>query len=98
MHDLDNDLLFFLIEKAKQLVANLHDKTEYAIHIKNLKQALNLSIVLKKVNRVIKFNQEAWLKPHIDMNTDLRKAPKNDFFQADEKVRFWKNYGKCSKP
>ena len=67
------------IEKVEKLVANLHDKTEYVIHIRNLKQALNHRLVLKKVHRVIKFNQNAWLKPYIDMNTDLRKKAKNDF-------------------
>ena len=34
---------------------------------------------LKKVHRVIKFNQNAWLKPYINMNKDLRKKAKNDF-------------------
>ena len=67
------------IEKVEKLVANLHDKTEYVIHIRNLKQALNHGLVLKKVHRVIKFNQNAWLKPYIDMNTDLRKKAKTDF-------------------
>ena len=67
------------IRKVEKLVANLHDKTEYVIHIRNLKQALNHGLVLKKVHRVIKFNQNAWLKPFIDMNTDLRKKTKNDF-------------------
>ena len=67
------------IEKVEKLVANLHDKTEYVIHIRNLKQALNHRLVFKKVHRVIKFNQNAWLKPYIDMNTDLRKKAKNDF-------------------
>ena len=67
------------IEKVEKLVANLHDKTEYVIHIRNLKQALNHRLVLKNVRRVMKFNQNAWLKPYIDMNTDLRKKAKNDF-------------------
>ena len=32
------------IEKVEKLIANLHDKTEYVIHIKNLRQALNHGI------------------------------------------------------
>ena len=34
------------IEKVEKLVTNLHDKTEYVIHIKSLKQALNHGLVL----------------------------------------------------
>ena len=41
LHNLHNDLLFLpertKIEKVKKLVANLHDKAEYFIHIRNLK-------------------------------------------------------------
>ena len=44
-----------------------------------MKQALNLGLILKKVHKVIQFNQEAWLKQYIDMNTELRKEVKNDF-------------------
>ena len=61
------------IEEMEKLVANLNDKTEYVIHIRSLKQALNHRLVLKKVHRVIKFNQNAWLKPYININTGLRK-------------------------
>ena len=67
------------IEKVQNLVSSLHDKKEYVLHIRNLKQALNHGLVLKKVHRVILFNQNAWLKPYIDMNTDLRRKTKNDF-------------------
>ena len=67
------------IEKVENLVANLNDKTEYVIHIRNLKQPSNRRLVLKNVHRVIKFNQNARLKPYIDMNTYLRKKAKNDF-------------------
>ena len=66
------------IEKVKNLVANLHDKIEYVIHIITLKQPLNHGLVLKNFHRFIKFNQNARLKLCIDMNTDLRKKGKND--------------------
>ena len=55
--------------KTEKLVANLHDKEEYFIHIRNLKQTLNHRLVLKRVDRGIKFNQKAWLRSYIDMNT-----------------------------
>ena len=47
--------------------------------MKDLKQASNNRLALKKVNRVIKFNQKAWLKPYIDMNTKLKKKQKMTF-------------------
>ena len=76
-HELHNDLPFsserMKIKKVEKVVANLHDKKEYVTHIRNSKQALNHGLVLKKVHRIIKFNQKAWLKPNIDMNTELRK-------------------------
>ena len=62
------------IEEVEKLVANLHDKTEQVIHIRTLKKALNRGLVCKKAHKMIKFNQNAWLKPYIDMNTDLKKS------------------------
>ena len=62
--------------KVENLVGNLHDKFECVIHIRNLKQASNHGVVLQKVHRVIKFNQNICLKPYIDKNTDLRKKQK----------------------
>ena len=67
------------IDKCKKLVCNLRNKKKYVVHIKSLKQALNHGLKLKKVHRIVEFNQQAWLKPYIDMNTELRKLVKNDF-------------------
>ena len=75
------------IEKVEKLVANLHDNNEYFIPIRKLKQALNHGLVLKKVDKVVKFNWKTSLKPYIDMNTELKKATngfENDFFWANE--------------
>ena len=53
----------FLLERLKigkieKLAANLHDKEKYSIYMRNLKQALNHRLVLKKVNRVIKLKKK----------------------------------------
>ena len=52
MHKIHNDLPFLpermKIEKVEKLVANLIEKTEYVVHITNLKQALNHGLVFKK--------------------------------------------------
>ena len=83
LHDLHSDLPFLpkrmKIDKCKKLVCKLRNKKKYVVHIRSLKQALNHGLKLKKVHRIIEFNQEAWLKPYIDMNTELRKIAKNDF-------------------
>ena len=67
------------INKLKKLVCNLYDKKKYVVHINSLKQGLNHGLKLTKIHRIIEFNQEAWLKPYIDMNTELRKLARNDF-------------------
>ena len=49
--------------------------------MRNLKQALNHQLVLKKVHGVIKFNKKAWLKPYIIMNKELRTKAKHDLIR-----------------
>ena len=83
LHELHSDLPFLYekmkIDKCNKLICNLFNKKKYVTHINSLKQALNHGLKLKKIHRIIEFNQEAWLKPYIDMNTELRKAAKTDF-------------------
>ena len=83
LQNLHSDLPFLpermVINNTKKLVCNLNDKKNYIVHINVLKQALDHGLKLRKVHRVIKFEQEAWLKEYIDVNTELRKKATNDF-------------------
>ena len=83
LHKLHSDIPFLperiKIDKTQKLMCNLRDKKKYVVHISILKQALNHGLKLKKVHRVIEFNQEAWLKKYINMNTELRKKASKDF-------------------
>ena len=83
LHDLHSDLPFLpermKNDKCKKLVCNLHDKKRYVLLIRSLKQALDYGLKLEKIHRVIEFNQKSWLKPYIDMNTELGKIAKHDF-------------------
>ena len=83
LYDFHSDLPYLperiKINKCSKLVSNLYDKNNYVFHIMSLKQALNHGLRLNEVYRVIHFNQEAWLKEYIDMNTELRKQANNDF-------------------
>ena len=84
LHDLHNDYPFYP-EKVKckngveKLIPNLRDKTKYVIHYKNLIQCLKAGLKLKKIHRGIKFIESEWMKPYIEMNTNLRTQAKNNF-------------------
>ena len=85
LHRLHSDLPFLPKiknnDKCSKLINTLHDKKNYVIHIRALKQALDHGLKLTKVHKVIEFKQEAWLKPYINMNTKLRINATNDFFK-----------------
>ena len=46
---------------------------------KVIKTSIKSWIKVKKIHRVIEFNQKAWLKPYVDIDTELRKLARNDF-------------------
>ena len=83
LQNLHSDLPFLpermIINNTKKLDCNLNDKKNYIVHINVLKQALDHGLKLRKVHRVIEFEQVAWLKEYIDVNTELRRKATNDF-------------------
>ena len=83
MHDHHSDLPFLpqrmKINEYDKLICNLYDKDNYVVHISFLKQALNHGLILKKVRRVISFNQQAWMKDYIITKIEERKKADSEF-------------------
>ena len=68
-HDLINDLGGKFTDDCIKLVPNLRNKVKYVLHYRNLKLYKELGMWVTKIHRAIKFRQEAWMAPYIDMNT-----------------------------
>ena len=82
-HDLHNDYPLaperLKIGGVEKLIPNLCNKSKYIIHHKTLKLYESLGLKIMRIHRGIKFEESAWLKPYITLNTDLRTNAKNDF-------------------
>lgn len=80
--------------KYPKLIQNLNDKSKYVIHYLNLKQCLQYGLKLKQIHRALKFSQSRWLKPYIELNTQLRNSAKNAFERDLYKLKINSIYGK----
>ena len=69
-----------------KLAPNLMSKERYVVHYRNLQLYLSLGMELKKVHRILCFNQKPWMKSYIDKNTELRRLATNDFEKNYYKV------------
>ena len=49
------------------------------LHYRNLQLYTDIGLKVKKVHRVLEFNQSLWLKQYIDFNTQKRTQAKNSF-------------------
>ena len=80
--------------KSRKTCCGTEDKEKYVIHIIALKQTLNHGLILKRVHRVIIFNQEAQIKPYMDMNTkpyiDMNSECQKGFFKLKNNSVFEK--------
>ena len=74
LHDLHNDHPLALervtVNKVDKLIPNLRNKKKYMVHYENLKLYARLGLkITKKIHRGIKFEERAWLKEYIDLNS-----------------------------
>lgn len=86
IHDLHNDYPFCAENKlvpytktSRKLLLTFDRKEKYVIHYRMLKLALEHGLVLKKVHRVLQFEQSAWLHSYIMLNTEMRAKANNEF-------------------
>ena len=64
---------------SEKLLLTLEDKSNYVVHYRNLPSYLKQGMKLKRVHRVLEFEQECWMEPYIRVNTEFRKNAKSDF-------------------
>ena len=79
---------------VSKLIPTLRDKKEYVLHYHNLQLYLDLGLKIRKVPRVLKFDQSPWLKQYINFNTEKRKHAKNSFEKDFFKLMYNSVFGK----
>ena len=79
---------------SEKLCLTLYDKTNYICHMNNLKFYLKHGMKLKKIHKILQFNQSHWLKPYIDLNTQLRQEADNKFEEGFAKLMNNSFFGK----
>ena len=80
----------FCLKRLKNVTCHFYDKTRYVVHIKLLQSWTKI----KKVHRVVQFDQSAWMKKYIQLNNELRKKAINDFEKDFFKMMYNAVFGK----
>ena len=84
-------------DKTEKLLLTLKHKSRYVLHYRNLQLYLEQGIKLRKIHRIVKFEQRDWMKPYISLNTELRKQATSDFEKNVFKLMNNSVFGKTMK-
>ena len=79
---------------TSKLICDQTDKEYYIVHYRNLKFYLRVGMIIKKVHRIVSFDQSPWLAKYIDYNTKKRAAAKSDFMKDYHKNLICSFFGK----
>jgi hypothetical protein len=77
-----------------KLMLTLNNKKKYILHYKMLEFIIKHGLIVTNIRRVLKFNEDAWLKPYIDLNTQQRTLATNEFEKNLDKLMSNAVYGK----
>ncbi len=64
---------------SKKLAPNLYSKMCYVTHLRSLKFALKQGVKIIRIIRAISFNQSAWIRDYVMVNTLRRRAAVDDY-------------------
>ena len=81
-------------KSSRKLLLTQYNRENYIVHYAVLKFYLTMGLILKKVHRVIKYKQKAWLKDFISYNSQQRALSSNDFDKGFYKLKNNAVFGK----
>ena len=82
------------IGQVHKLIPTLNKKEKYVLHYRNIQLYTDLGLKVKKVHRVLEFNQSPLLKQYIDFNTQKRIKAKISFEKDFFKLNLWEVFEK----
>lgn len=79
---------------SKKLAPTFYERKRYIVHHKALEFYLEKGLEIKKIHRIVEYDEKAWLKPYIEKNSKLRQDSENEFEKAFYKLMNNSVYGK----